>query len=65
MKCPCRVDHWLHLALGFQGIVGMMVNLEAQGVQASETAIQKMEEQLEKLKERIEKQKHHQPPETE
>lgn len=61
MKCPCGIDHWLHVAAGFQGIVGMMVNLEAQGVPASPEAIQKMEEQLKKLQERIEKQKHQTP----
>lgn len=55
--CPCGVDHWEHLAAGFQGIVGMMVNLSAKGIKASPEALKKMEEQLTKLTEQIRIQK--------
>ena len=56
-KCPCLVDHWLHVAAGFQGIVGMMIHLENADVPASDAAMAKMEEQLTRLAERIQVQR--------
>jgi len=53
VTCPCGVDHWLHVATGFQGIVGMMVNLQAHHIPVSDAAMRKMEEQLAKLQERV------------
>jgi hypothetical protein len=56
-SCPCGVDHWLHLAAGFQGIVGMMANLNAQAVPASDEAMAKLDEQLARLREQIDQQR--------
>ncbi len=53
MTCSCGVDHWLHVALGFQGIIGMMIQL--QGVPPSQAALEKLQEQLTKLQDQIEK----------
>ena len=57
MKCPCECDHWMHLAMGFQGIVSMMGTLSHNGVTPSAAAVQKMEEYLALLKVQIDKAK--------
>lgn len=57
IECSCKCDHWLHLAMGFQGIVGMMVNLDSQGVACSKQAMEMLEIQMRQLAEQIEKQR--------
>lgn len=57
MICKCGCDHWLHLAMGFQGIVGMMVNLNNQSVRASSAAMEMLDTQMAKLAAEIEKQR--------
>lgn len=57
-KCPCEIDHWHHLSAGFQGIVGMLQQLERHNVPVTDRALSHMEEQLAKLKELIDRRKH-------
>lgn len=57
MTCPCGVDHWYHVAAGFQGIIGMMRALDGGNVPASEAAIVKLDEMLAQLQEQIARQK--------
>lgn len=54
MKCPCNVDHWFHVASGFQGIVSMMYNLNVAGIVASDQAMTKLAAELKRLTEQIE-----------
>ena len=55
MICPCGVDHWLWLGLGLQGVVGMMANLDAQGIKPSPVALARLEDEFRKLQVQIEK----------
>lgn len=55
--CPCGVDHWSHLAAGFQGIAKMMDQLEAAGVLCHQNAVHKLEFELARLKAQIDRQK--------
>ena len=55
--CPCGVDHWLHLALGFQGIVGMMTQLDGKDVLPSNAAMDMLEQYSAKLAEHVARQK--------
>lgn len=55
MSCPCGVDHWDHLAGGFQGIMSMMANLENSGVAPTAVALEKLEKELARLKEQVER----------
>lgn len=55
MKCPCGVDHWLHLALGFQGIVGMMAQLRTSECPPTAAAIEKFDLYLSRLGDEINK----------
>ena len=50
MKCPCEIDHWHHLAAGFQGIVSMMGVLLHNNVTPTPHAFSKLDEQLGNLK---------------
>jgi hypothetical protein len=51
------VDHWLHVALGFQGIVGMMNTLDAHDVPPSEAALEMLEKYSRQLAEHVVRQK--------
>lgn len=53
MECPCKVDHWLHLATGFAGIVSMMHFLSRAGVLASDDAMARMKTELAKLEQEV------------
>lgn len=57
MNCPCGVDHWSHLAAGFQGIVSMMGALNTNNVPCSDAGFAKMESEMKRLQEQIDTQR--------
>lgn len=54
MDCPCKIDHWRHLAIGLAGIVTMMNALTRSGVVPSDDAKRILKAEFEKLKEEVE-----------
>jgi hypothetical protein len=55
--CPCGIDHWLHVALGFQGLVGMLTQLQQQGITCTPAALAALEVYQARLAELIRKAK--------
>lgn len=65
MKCPCPIDHWLHVVGGLQGIVSMMDNLANADIHASGEAVNRLKDYLGRLQEQLRRQESNQCPKVE